>query len=221
MAASTATIYPARIEVGSREAIPGQGPGEHRTVLVVYCSRYGNTERIARALGRGLGSNPALWVECRAAEDVVPATIPTFDLLAIGGPTEAFSASGAMKTFLERIGKTYLRGMQIFAFDTRVDMAISGSAAKYVERHLKNQGAQVAHTRVSAYVRSTKERGSAKKSSEPRPATAPAVPGDVENLPLEQPYALLPGMEANFEELGAQLAQTLVASPRRLGAARG
>lgn len=121
--------------------------------LVLFESFFGNTEKIARAIGAALGSMD---------EDIV--RISEFDiqrlegvkLLIVGSPTRAFQASPDTKAFLRRIPSGGLKGKKIAAFDTRAEMtdripgflkfmiSIFGYAAEPIARKLiKKGGTQV------------------------------------------------------------------------------
>jgi hypothetical protein len=57
------------------------------------------------------------------------------------------------RTFLAKLKKRVnLTGKYGFAYDTKVDSKLSGSAAKFIEKELKNQGLQIIAPRESAIV---------------------------------------------------------------------
>ncbi len=119
--------------------------------LVLYDTLFGNTEKVARALARGIQRHRE--VDCLNIKDVDLDKIPQYGLLAIGAPTQAFSASKPMKDFLSRLeGMTSLGGIQGFAFDTKLDSRFSGSAAKYVEKRLEELRVKLVMPRASAIV---------------------------------------------------------------------
>ena len=60
--------------------------------LVVYESLWGNTEKIARAIAAGLAGLGSVDVK---TSDAAPGTVDGYDLLAVGGPTHAFSMTRA------------------------------------------------------------------------------------------------------------------------------
>ena len=68
-------------------------------VMVVYDSKFGNTEKIALALAEGMKSS-GLDVDCARIDNVDPIKLAEYDILAIGAPTQAFGISGPMKGFL-------------------------------------------------------------------------------------------------------------------------
>jgi flavodoxin-like protein len=126
--------------------------------LVVFESMFGNTERIARAIGEGLaGEMEVDVVEVGSAAPVVP---PDVELLVIGGPTQGFSMSrkgtrqGALKETTEPLvsrgigirdwldGLSKGRPLSAAAFDTRFKKprGITGSAARAAEKRLRKLG---------------------------------------------------------------------------------
>jgi flavodoxin len=112
-------------------------------VLVVFDSRFGNTERIARAIGETLGAGqPAriLAVDQASARDIVGV-----DLLAVGGPTQGHGLSPALKGFLDRLSSEELRDVPIATFDTRLKWPriLAGSAAVTAAKHLTKKGAKL------------------------------------------------------------------------------
>jgi hypothetical protein len=138
--------------------------------LVVYESMFGNTERIARAVGDGLAET--MDVEVKEVSSA-PAQVSrsSFDLAVVGGPTHALSLSrpstradaarqGAAQGepgFGLREWISHLRaGAQVpvmVAFDTRVEKARHwpGSAAHKAARMLRKDGFD-ASTTESFYV---------------------------------------------------------------------
>ncbi|MBN1888499.1 MAG: flavodoxin family protein [Thermoflexales bacterium] len=88
--------------------------------LVVYDSVFGNTEQIARAIGDALGAGG----EAHAVRvgDVKPEHLAGLDVLLVGSPTRAFSATPAVKKWLKGLKPNSLRGIKVAAFDTRVDV---------------------------------------------------------------------------------------------------
>lgn len=91
------------------------------STLIVYDSVFGNTEILARALGRSLGgSEPALV--CRAAE-VTAERLASVKTLVVGSPTRAFRPTRSVTDFLKKLPPHALDGVRVAAFDTRVSMA--------------------------------------------------------------------------------------------------
>ena len=118
---------------------------------VVFDTRHGNTEKIAKSLQTGLTESGAKAL-CINARDVLIDSLKDFDLICVGAPTEWLTASKPMKEFLGRLKDASLAGKHGFAFDTKLDRPFSGSAAKFVEKELKNLDLQIVAARESATV---------------------------------------------------------------------
>ena len=125
---------------------------------VIFDTRYGNTEKIAKSFETGLKQAGVLTV-CANAKDVTVDSLKQYDLICIGAPTEAFSASRPMKEFLAKLKGIDLSGKCGFAFHTKMGFRFSGSAAKFIEKELNNLGLEVIAPHESAIVFTLKERG--------------------------------------------------------------
>ncbi len=92
--------------------------------LVVYDSFFGNTEKIACAIGDAIGDALASQADVLTLRvgDVRPEHLTELNLLVVGSPTRAFSASPATKAWLKGLAPNSLRGVKVAAFDTRADM---------------------------------------------------------------------------------------------------
>ena len=123
-------------------------------VLIIYDSVFGNTEKIARAMGDAIGSHED--VEILWAGDVEPEHLTGLDVLIAGSPTRAFKPTKAITNFLKRIPKDGLKGVRIAAFDTRFTMSaieesrilpffvrLFGYAAKPILDRLKKKGGEL------------------------------------------------------------------------------
>jgi flavodoxin len=126
---------------------------------VVFDTRYGNTEKIARSFETGL-IEADIQTVCVNAKDVAVDSLKQYELICVGGPTEGFTASKPMKEFLGKLKAIDLSGKYGFAFDTKLDSRFSGSAAKFIEKELSNLSLRIIAPRESAMVFSLKERGS-------------------------------------------------------------
>ena len=111
--------------------------------LVVYDSKFGNTERLARAVAEKLGAGePATLVAAGAASE---RDFVGIELLAVGGPTQGHGLSPALRSFLERIPPEAVRGVPTVTFDTRLSWPrfLSGSAAGRSAKRLAKKGARL------------------------------------------------------------------------------
>jgi len=113
--------------------------------LIVYDSAFGNTEKIARAIGG------AMTGEVRVARvgEVNQNDLKGIELLIIGSPTQAGTATAAIKGFIDGMPKGSLKGISVSAFDTRISgrfASLLGYAAGRMARRLKRKGASLVST---------------------------------------------------------------------------
>ena len=108
-------------------------------VLVVYDSVYGNTERIAQAIGNAIAGDVKLL---RPAMINAP-DIKMPDILFIGAPTYGGRPTPPVVEFITGLSKTMVNGHYIAAFDTRLSakwVGVFGYAAGKIARRLKALG---------------------------------------------------------------------------------
>lgn len=89
--------------------------------LVVYFSKYGNTQKVAEAIAETLeaaGSSRALSLEQLTASDM-----SDIDLIVMGSPTHRMNLPEAVRPMLEALPKRVLRGTPVAAFDTSYKMS--------------------------------------------------------------------------------------------------
>jgi flavodoxin len=131
--------------------------------MVVYDSMYGNTGKIAEAIGKALG--PQEDVEVVRVGEVRPEQLAGVTLLIVGSPTQRFSPTGATTRFLKGIPKNGLEGVKVAAFDTRFTVSkieeirilaffvrIFGYAAKPIADRLEKKGGELAIPPEGFYV---------------------------------------------------------------------
>lgn len=116
--------------------------------LVVYESFFGNTEKIAQAVGKALGGGQVLKFS-----DFTLDALKGVELLVVGSPTRAFQPTPGIKTFLKSLPAGSLNGVRAAAFDTRMDVkevnnafltfmeSIFGYAAEPIAKALVKKGA--------------------------------------------------------------------------------
>jgi flavodoxin len=120
--------------------------------LVVYYSKFGNTEKIAKAVAAGLQSG-GMDADTAKVDTVNLDELSEIDLLCVGTPVHAWNVSKPAKEFLERLkGLEGLSGKKAFAFDTKFKSRLAGSAGGKVEKKLKEMGFVVAKPASSAIV---------------------------------------------------------------------
>jgi flavodoxin I len=92
--------------------------------LIVYDSKYGNTEKIAHAIGSAFAGEGRV---VRVSDgDVAPAEISALDVLLVGSPTQGGRPTKAIASFLAHIPSKGLNDIQVAAFDTRISLKDRG-----------------------------------------------------------------------------------------------
>ncbi len=89
--------------------------------LVVYFSKFGNTQKVAEAIAEALetaGSSRALSLEQLTASDM-----SDVDLIVMGSPTHRMNLPEGVRPMLEALPKRILRGTPAAAFDTSYKMS--------------------------------------------------------------------------------------------------
>jgi flavodoxin I len=117
--------------------------------LVTYDSVFGNTEKIAFAIGEALDSQ-ALSVNKVSSQD-----IQGLDLLIVGSPTRGFRPTKAITDFIRHLPERELLNVHVAAFDTRIRITdvnsafltfmvnIFGYAAQPIANGLKGKGGKL------------------------------------------------------------------------------
>jgi flavorubredoxin len=111
--------------------------------IVIYGSRFGNTQRVAEAIAGVLRERGD--VRLLPAEEASAVVPHAGDLLVVGGPTEGHTWTPAVREYLEALRPHGLRGVKAAAFDTRVGWPqwLSGSASYPIARKLTRLGARI------------------------------------------------------------------------------
>lgn len=88
-------------------------------VLIVFDTVFGNTEKIARAMGEALQSSA--FVKVINVKDFSAEQLSGTDLLLFGSPTRQFQATPVIMEALKSLPENTLAGIKSAAFDTRVN----------------------------------------------------------------------------------------------------
>jgi len=121
--------------------------------MVIYDSVFGNTEKVARAVGKALGSSKD--VKVLNIKDVDVEQLKGLDLLIVASPTRGFRPTEGITDFLKSLPQNALRGMRSSAFDTRIRLDTikspifrfivgkGGYADKRIAEALQKRGAEL------------------------------------------------------------------------------
>lgn len=123
--------------------------------LIVYDSVYGNTERIAKAIGEGVAG----MVEVLRTAEADLSNLEALDLVIVGSPTHGGRPTPAMRDFLNRAPEHAFKGTNVAAFDTRSTnrlVSIFGYAAGRIGDNLRKKGGSQVVSPEGFYVIGTK-----------------------------------------------------------------
>jgi flavodoxin len=118
-------------------------------ILIVFGSQYGNTQRIARAIGAALDDEhhvrlvPAAVAGGIRGEDV--------DLLFVGAPTQMRGLRLLARPFLDGLAEHGFGGTAAAAFDTRMELAPQQRASSVIAKELVAAGCRLV-TEPQSYV---------------------------------------------------------------------
>ena len=107
--------------------------------LIVFDSRFGNTEKVAKAIGGAISEE----VDIVRASEVDYDKLGSVDLLIVGSPTWGGKPSSEMRKFLDNIPKASLENVKVACFDTRDNSMLTkifGKAAGRIAKSLKDKG---------------------------------------------------------------------------------
>jgi flavodoxin I len=108
-------------------------------VLIVYDSVYGNTEKIARAIGGAISGD----VKVLYMGEVNFTELKPFDLFIVGSPTQGGRLTMAIQDFLTNVPESTIKGIYVASFDTRLStklVGIFGYAAGKIADILRTKG---------------------------------------------------------------------------------
>lgn len=106
-------------------------------VVVMFDSKYGNTESIARSICSGMKEVGISQVECKMGNQVTPDELRTADVWVLGSPTHMGGVSRNFKKLFKWMRKEELHGKRGAVFETRLGNMSGGAAQKIGEEMLR------------------------------------------------------------------------------------
>ena len=85
--------------------------------LIIFDSYFGNTEKVAETIAENIPNSQLIH-----ASNFKEEYLDNLDLLIVGSPTRAFNPSEKTTRFLNSLPQNSLEGIDIAAFDTRMDL---------------------------------------------------------------------------------------------------
>jgi len=123
--------------------------------LIVYDSTYGNTEKIAKAIGAVIGGT----VKVVRVSEADAAAVGKADLLVVASPTTGGRPTEAMLAFLNGLPAGSLKNVRVASVDTRLKakwVKIFGYAAEKIAARLAKFGGAPAAPPEGFFVRGAK-----------------------------------------------------------------
>ena len=118
--------------------------------LIVYDTRYGNTEQVANAIAEPLGQ--AGEVVVKKAGETTADDVQSAHLVVVGSPTHAWDMTPETKGLFERISWALYHDKAAAAFDTKLVQRSAEGAAGKIDRALRGAGLRVAAKPQSFFV---------------------------------------------------------------------
>ena len=127
--------------------------------LLIYDSQYGNTEKVAQAIGEGMrqAGGEEMRLTVLNVKDATAEHFEGLELLVMGSPTQKFNPTGAITFFIKNIPWGMLKGVAVTGFDTRLTpeeinrtkvlaffVKIFGYAGKSITGQLISKGGRLA-----------------------------------------------------------------------------
>lgn len=109
--------------------------------LIVYFSKFGNTQEVAEAIAQEFSSNGK--VDLLDAMELPGVDLEGADLFVMGTPTHNMNLPKALRPIMEEMPRRSLRSVSVVAFDTSYKMSpflSKFTAAKRLNRKLRKLG---------------------------------------------------------------------------------
>jgi flavodoxin len=109
--------------------------------LIVYFSKFGNTERVAAAIASSLEAGGS--ARLISADQLARADLSGVDLVVMGSPTHRMNLPDDLRPLLKTLPRRLLRGKRVAAFDTSYKMSrwlACFTAARKLDRKLRRLG---------------------------------------------------------------------------------
>ena len=103
-------------------------------VLIVYYTKYGNTEKVAKLIGEGISSKEGNEVVVKNVKDVNLKKDDSYNLILIGSPNHFGRHVGSIKKFINKLPKSKLNVNAYAVFDTYITADFEKAVKKMEEQ---------------------------------------------------------------------------------------
>jgi len=103
-------------------------------VLIVYATKYGNTEKVAKLIAEGISSIEGNEVIVSNVKDVKLKEEASYDLILIGSPNHFGRHIGSIKKLINKLPKSKLKTNAYAVFDTYITADFEKAVKKMEEQ---------------------------------------------------------------------------------------
>jgi menaquinone-dependent protoporphyrinogen IX oxidase len=103
-------------------------------VLIVYATKYGNTEKVAKLIAEGITSVDGNEAVVTKVKDVNLKKEASYDLILIGSPNHFGRHIGSIKKFINKLPKSQLKVNAYAVFDTYIAADFEKAVKKMEEQ---------------------------------------------------------------------------------------
>lgn len=90
-------------------------------VIVIYDTKYGNTQRVAELIAAGIGEGSGIKLVVSNFKEIKDLnTLNEYDVILIGAPNHFGAPTKAIKKFIDKLAKIPLQGKKYAGFDTYI-----------------------------------------------------------------------------------------------------
>ena len=115
---------------------------QNTTALIIYDSFFGNTQKIAEAIAKGLAAS--IKVTCSKASEAKQTDLEGIQLFVVGAPTQGGRPTPDIAKFVEEIPAGGLQNKQVTTFDTRFNASESSFGLKMLMGTIKYAAEKIA-----------------------------------------------------------------------------
>lgn len=88
--------------------------------LIVYSSWFGNTKKVAEAIGKGINQNKENQVLAKKVNEIDPKQVLDYEVVLIGTPNHMGGPTRSIKKFIDKLGQLEIEDKKVAVFDTYV-----------------------------------------------------------------------------------------------------
>ena len=105
--------------------------------VIVYDSWFGNTQKVAEAIGKGITETEKTAVVIKKIKEIDPNEVLAYDVILIGSPNHMGGPTRNVKKFIDKLGLLELEGKKVAVFDTYVRKNVHvGKTVRKMEKRI-------------------------------------------------------------------------------------